>query len=42
MQFVTTSRPSAFGKYELYYFIDVEDEFNKVVLNIQGGKLCLN
>lgn len=31
IQLVTISRPSAYGEYEPYHFVDTEDEFTKAV-----------
>lgn len=31
IQLVTISRPSAFGEYEPYHFVDTEDEFKHLV-----------
>ena len=34
IQLVTISRPSAFGEYEPYHFVDSEAEFEKKVINM--------
>lgn len=34
IQLVTISRPSAYGEYEPYHFIDTEQEFEQVVKNM--------
>lgn len=34
IQLVTISRPSAYGEYELYHFVDTEEEFEKQVVNM--------
>ena len=34
IQLVTISRPSAYGEYEPYHFVDSEAEFEKVVANM--------
>lgn len=34
IQLVTLSRPSAFGEYEPYHFVNSEEEFEKAVLNM--------
>lgn len=34
IQLVTLSRPSAFGEYEPYHFVDSEEEFEKVALKM--------
>lgn len=31
IQLVTISRPSAFGEYEPYHFVETEDEFERMV-----------
>lgn len=35
IQLVTISRPSAYGEYEPYRFVDTEEEFEKQVVNMQ-------
>lgn len=32
IQFVTISRPSAYGEYEPYYFVDSKEEFEEMVV----------
>lgn len=32
IQLVTISRPSAYGEYEPYYFVDTEQEFEEMVV----------
>ena len=34
IQLVTISRPSAYGEYEPYYFVDTEQEFEQAVKNM--------
>lgn len=34
IQLVTISRPSAYGEYELYHFVNTEQEFERVVKNM--------
>ena len=34
IQLVTISRPSAYGEYEPYHFVDNEAEFENVVVNM--------
>ena len=34
IQLVTISRPSAYGEYEPYHFVDSEEEFEKEVVNM--------
>lgn len=34
IQLVTISRPSAYGEYEPYHFIDTEQEFEQAVKNM--------
>ena len=34
IQLVTISRPSAYGEYEPYYFVDTEQEFEQAVKNL--------
>ncbi|MCI9613833.1 MAG: hypothetical protein HFG93_01565 [Dorea sp.] len=34
IQFITISRPSAYGEYEPYRFVDTEEEFEKQVVNM--------
>ena len=34
IQLVTISRPSAYGEYEPYHFVDSEAEFEKAVVNM--------
>ena len=34
IQLVTISRPSAYGEYEPYCFVDTEEEFEKTVVNM--------
>ncbi len=34
IQLVTISRPSAYGEYEPYHFVDTEEEFSTAVLNM--------
>ncbi len=34
IQLVTISRPSAYGEYEPYQFVDTEDEFRQAVLGM--------
>lgn len=34
IQLVTISRPSAYGEYEPYHFVDTEEEFEKQVVNM--------
>lgn len=34
IQLVTISRPSAYGEYESYHFVDTEEEFEKLVVNM--------
>ena len=34
IQLVTISRPSAYGEYEPYHFVDTEQEFEQVVKNM--------
>lgn len=34
IQLVTISRPSAYGEYEPYQFVDSEDEFEKMVVSM--------
>ncbi|MDO4292994.1 MAG: hypothetical protein Q4C65_07145 [Eubacteriales bacterium] len=34
IQLVTISRPSAYGEYEPYRFVDSEEEFEKQVVNM--------
>lgn len=34
IQLVTISRPSAYGEYEPYYFVETEAEFEKAVVNM--------
>ena len=40
IQLVTISRPSAFGEYEPYHFVDSEAEFEKKVINKRGGEIA--
>lgn len=35
VQLVTISRPSAYGEYEPYHFMDNEQDFEKAVLEMQ-------
>ena len=35
IQLVTNSRPSAYGEYEPYHFVDTEQEFEQAVKNMQ-------
>lgn len=35
IQLVTISRPSAYGEYEPYHFVDTEQEFEEAVLHMQ-------
>lgn len=35
IQLVTISRPSAYGEYEPYHFVDTEQEFEQAVKNMQ-------
>lgn len=34
IQLVTISRPSAYGEYEPYHFVDTEQEFREAVMRI--------
>ena len=34
IQLVTISRPSAYGEYEPYHFVDSEEEFEEAVVNM--------
>ena len=34
IQLVTISRPSAYGEYEPYHFVDTEAEFENAVINM--------
>lgn len=34
IQLVTISRPSAYGEYEPYYFVNTEEEFERIVVNM--------
>ena len=34
IQLITISRPSAYGEYERYRFVDTEEEFEKQVINM--------
>lgn len=34
IQLVTISRPSAYGEYEPYHFVDTEEEFTKAVISM--------
>ncbi len=34
IQFVTISRPSAYGEYEPYHFLETEQEFEEAVKNM--------
>ena len=34
IQLVTISRPSAYGEYEPYHFVNTEEEFEKQVVNM--------
>lgn len=34
IQLVTISRPSAYGEYEPYHFVDIEAEFENAVVNM--------
>ena len=34
IQLITISRPSAYGEYEPYRFVDTEEEFEKQVINM--------
>ena len=34
IQLVTISRPSAYGEYEPYHFVDSEEEFEEAVLKL--------
>ena len=34
IQLVTISRPSAYGEYEPYHFVDTEEEFTKAVVQM--------
>lgn len=34
IQLVTISRPSAYGEYEPYHFVDSEEEFERRVVNM--------
>lgn len=34
IQLVTISRPSAYGEYEPYHFMDTEEEFEKAVVSM--------
>lgn len=36
IQLVTISRPSAYGEYEPYNFVDTEQEFEKAVKNMSS------
>jgi len=36
IQLVTISRPSAYGEYEPYSYVDNEKDFEKAVLDMQG------
>lgn len=35
IQLVTISRPSAYGEYEPYHFLETEQDFEKAVLEMQ-------
>lgn len=35
IQLVTISRPSAYGEYEPYHFVDTEQEFEKIVTQMK-------
>lgn len=35
IQLVTISRPSAYGEYEPYHFVETEEEFEDAVKNMQ-------
>lgn len=35
IQFVTISRPSAYGEYEPYHFLETEQEFEEAVKNMR-------
>ncbi|MCD7854951.1 MAG: hypothetical protein LUG66_04970 [Clostridiales bacterium] len=39
IQLVTISRPSAYGEYEPYTFVDTEDEFEKKVKELSDNTL---
>lgn len=34
IQLVTISRPSAYGEYEPYHFVDTEEEFEQQILSL--------
>lgn len=34
IQLVTISRPSAYGEYEPYHFVDTKEEFEQAVVNM--------
>lgn len=36
IQLVTISRPSAYGEYEPYHFVDSKEEFEKLVVSMQN------
>lgn len=35
IQLVTISRPSAYGEYEPYHFVDIEQEFEEIVTQMK-------
>lgn len=37
VQLVTLSRPTAFGEYAPYYFIDTEEEFERLVMALRAN-----
>ena len=37
MQLVTLSRPTAFGEYAPYHFIDTEEEFERLVMALRAN-----
>ena len=37
MQLVTLSRPTAFGEYAPYHFIDPEEEFERLVMVLRAN-----
>lgn len=37
VQLVTLSRPTAFGEYAPYHFIDTEEEFERLVMTLRAN-----
>ena len=41
VQLVTISRPTAYGEYAPYHFVDTEQEFQTLVRGLRSGKMSL-